>query len=141
MNRRIDLTLLVLLMLILKPAWSDDNLWQCAVHDNKHKQWEARSAYERVATSKALEACKKESPVPASCTPTKESCDYYAQEKTSSSHWKCTALDHTAKLWVGNLSSNKDDAALNAKAYCQEHSSLPDTCYINLLTCKEFKGS
>lgn len=130
------LKILVLLMLILQPAWSDDNYWQCAVHDNENKQWEAKSAYERVATSKAFEACKKESHVPVSCKLIKDSCDYSGKDNSSASLWQCTALDQTGQPWEGKPNSNKDNAALDAKAYCQAHSPAPDTCFINLLTCK-----
>ena len=50
--------------------------------------------------------------------------------------WRCTALDQMAQSWVGHISANRDDAALDAEAYCQEHSSVPDSCYIDLLTCE-----
>ena len=145
MSSRIFLNLFFLLMILSNPIWANDDHWQCAAHDNQDKQWQAVSSYERVANNKAFEACKKESAVPASCKPTEDACDYIMNGKSSnlkphqessSSSWTCTALDQAAASWVGKTYNNKDDAALNAKTNCQEHSKVPDTCYINLLTCR-----
>lgn len=49
--------------------------------------------------------------------------------------WRCTAIDITAQPWESNFYSNRDDAALAAQAYCKENSTLPATCYINMVTC------
>jgi hypothetical protein len=49
--------------------------------------------------------------------------------------WQCTALDQTGEPWQSNFYSQRLDAALGAKAFCKEKSSVPDTCYINLVTC------
>ena len=137
MDKCIFSTLLLSLLFIIKPACSDTNYWQCAVHDKENKQWEARSTYERVATNKAFEACKKESHVPASCKPIEESCEYSGNGKNTNRGWQCTAFDQMAKIWVGQIYRNKDDAAIDATTYCQTHSSIPDSCYTNFLTCKD----
>lgn len=160
MNNRIVATLFFSLIFITGSLWgnntmAENNYWQCTAYDSEEKQWIVKNAYERVAINKAFEACKKESRAPASCKATNESCDYFANGTNSNrpkvsvnmnrtfsdAMWQCTALDQMAKPWVGNPSSNKDDAALGAKAYCQQHSTVPDTCYINLLTCKNINGS
>ena len=95
-----------------------------------------KSLYERVSMNKAFDDCKKQSPVPTSCKAVKEGCEYFAHGISTRPMWRCTALDQTAKPWVGNTYSNEDEAALGAKEDCQKHSALPWTCYINLLTCK-----
>ncbi len=50
--------------------------------------------------------------------------------------WICTALDFTAEPWQSNLYPHRDDAALAAKDYCKQNSNVPDTCYINMVTCR-----
>lgn len=129
-------TLFFLLIFISSPIWAAADYWQCAAHDDEKKQWLAISAYQRVATHKAFEACKKESRIPASCKTTNESCEPPENVDNNKQGWQCTALDLAAKAWASKVHSSKDDAALDAKAYCQEHSSTPDSCYINLLTCQ-----
>jgi hypothetical protein len=47
------------------------------------------------------------------------------------------AIDLHAKAWLGDIYRKRNDAALGAKAYCKDQSGVPDTCYINLLTCKD----
>lgn len=141
MQVRIIFTLLC--MLIIEPIWAN-NIWQCVAHDQQDKEWVGNSAYERVASNKAIEACKKESRRPVSCTVDDEACYNFVNGKKLSSaitregaSWQCTALDQKAKVWTGDSSIDRDEAAMTAKAYCQEHSKLPDTCYINFLMCKK----
>lgn len=141
MRYRIISTLLLLLMGTIKPLWAEsNNYWQCMAHDALKKQWEAKSSYERVAANKAFETCKKESKVPTTCTAVQDSCNYFGKPivitpgSSEGAIWKCTALDSAAHPWI-KMSSNRDAAALSAKSTCVQHSSVPDTCYINLLTC------
>ena len=144
----------VILLVIFKPllAYTDighvNNYWQCNASDREKKQWIGRGAYSRVASSKAFEACKKESHAPTSCISSEGVCEYYVHGVSTSvygmnehAQWQCVALDQMAKSWESNINSNRDDAALEAKAFCHEHSSVPDSCYINLLTCKNINGS
>ena len=142
---RVLSTLLVCFMLCSNTLWANEDYWQCSAHDNQEKEWSAKSSYERVASNKAFEACKKESQVPNSCKPILESCAFSGERvdneallypQHEGSGWQCTALDQNARAWVGKVHTNQDSAALDAKAYCQQHSSSPDSCYINLLTCK-----
>lgn len=131
---------LILSMILPSLIWADtlssSSYWQCSAHDSTDKQWVAKSVYERAATNQAYDGCKKQSTNPTSCKIAKEFCEYFANGKSNRPMWQCTALDLMAKPWVSNTYSQRDDAAIAAKAYCQEQSSMPDTCYINLLTCK-----
>lgn len=68
-------------------------------------------------------------------------CELFIDGVSTSPAWQCSALDQMAKVWVNNPYPNRDDAALAAKAYCQDNSGFPDTCYVNLLTCKNIKSS
>ena len=114
--------------------------WHCTAKDDNDKEWNADHTYERTAQNLALEACKKESPTPGSCKAPEDSCDYFGKEhlygKKSKYLWRCTAMDEKAKFWRGKPSHHKDEAALDAKALCQEHSARPDSCYVNLFTCR-----
>ena len=141
MNNRIVSILFLALMGVIKPMWAENSsYWQCMARDGLKKQWDAKSSYERVATNKALEACKKESKVPTTCTAVQDSCNYVGKPTVNTPNsidgaiWKCTALDSAAQAWP-HVSTNRDAAALSAKSNCVQHSTVPDTCYINLLTC------
>lgn len=109
--------------------------WQCIAKDANHKQWTINSNYQRNAINHALEACKKESTLPTTCQALDNDCDSLLNGLSTKPLWRCISLDQTATPWTGKLSSNKDDAALSAKSSCKEQSTLPGTCYINMLTC------
>lgn len=126
----------IVLMFFIHPLWAYDDYWQCTAFDGAKHQWVIKNAYERVAENKALEACKKQSPVPSTCKIIKNNCDYFANGLSTKPFWQCTALDQMSKLWLSDFFNNRDEAAMNAKALCQKESGMPDTCYVNLLTCK-----
>lgn len=115
--------------------------WQCTIQDELRHQWHDANLYERVAMNKALEACKKESPVPMSCKMDKNNCSFYFNGQSTRPLWQCTALDHDAKPWQSSVHPSREEAALSAKEDCQSQSSLPETCYINLITCKNLNKS
>lgn len=116
-------------------ADTTENNWECQVHDSTNMHWVGKGSYERAATNKAFEACKKESKVPETCRAAKENCDVFVNGKSTRPMWRCTALDQYAKTWRSRIYPHRDDAALAAKAYCQENSGMPDSCYIHLMTC------
>lgn len=129
-------TLMISILLLIKPLWADEsNLWQCTASDSESKQWVVRNRYERAAISKAFDACKKQSHVPISCKIDPGVCKGFDHEGSVSTSWQCTALDQNAKPWVGHADTSQDDAALAAQAICHKNSPVPDSCYINLLTC------
>ncbi|CEG56836.1 hypothetical protein [Legionella fallonii] len=111
------------------------NFWQCTTHDNANQQWTARNIYQKMALNIAFAECKKGSQTPASCKASKEDCEEFNQGMSIKPEWRCTALDQTAEPWQSNFYRHRDDAALAAQAYCKEKSVVPDTCYINLVTC------
>lgn len=110
--------------------------WHCTAEDAMNKQWLSISNYQKTALNTAMEACKKNSQEPQTCKTSNESCDLYINGVSTSPAWQCTALDQMAKVWRSNPYHNRDDAALAAKAFCQQRSGFPDTCYVNLLTCE-----
>ena len=142
---------ILLCSLALSPLWAKDpsaqpkdNYWQCLTVDKDHKEWTSENTFKRMAMYKAFDACKKESPSPMTCKTSKDACHYIRQTpngvqdsvfSSNTAVWRCTALDKAAKAWIGNPSSNQDEAALGAKTSCESQSTLPDTCYVNLLTC------
>lgn len=116
------------------------NVWRCTAHDAANKEWIINSGYEITAINRAFDACKKESTLPSSCKTSKESCEVFVNGVSTRPMWRCIALDQTAKEWSSNVYSQRDDAALAAKAYCRQSSSVPDTCYINLIACKNLNS-
>lgn len=124
-----------LLMLANLHANASDN-WQCTARDATDKEWTRSGNYQRSAVNNAFEACKKESIHPATCKTSDADCESFMNGLSTRPMWRCIALDQMAKSWESNLYSQRDDAALAAKAYCQDRSNFPDTCYINLMTCK-----
>jgi len=113
-----------------------NDYWKCVVYDSKQTQWAATSTYRLSAINKAYEACKKQSAVPSSCKAAKENCEAYINGMTTRPMWQCMALDFEANPFFSNIYRKKYDAALAARAYCKENSELPDSCYINLITCE-----
>lgn len=112
------------------------NYWRCTAQDAENKEWLAISNYEISAINKAFDDCKKQSKTPSSCKTAKEACEAFINGISTRPMWRCVALDQKAKTWPSNIYIHRDDAALAAKAYCQQNSVYPDTCYINLITCK-----
>lgn len=114
--------------------------WQCTSSDGEDKQWVVNSSYERQAINKAFDACKKESRLPESCKTAHAACEAFVNGLSTRPLWQCTALDRFAKPWISNHYRHRDDAAIAAKAYCEEKSRAPDSCYINLLTCRNLRA-
>lgn len=110
--------------------------WLCSAYDDKNKQWLAKSNYKQVAINKAYDSCKNESLLPGSCRAANEYCEALIKGKSARPKWRCSALDHQANLWVGDVYTNRHDAAIGALDYCETRSGSPNTCYVNLLTCK-----
>lgn len=111
------------------------NYWKCSIKDNENRVWTASNSYQKIAFNVAIDNCKKGSKVPASCMASKSTCVNYSNGINMTPMWECTAIDESAEPWVSNPNPQREEAALSAKAYCQENSQLPDTCYINLITC------
>jgi hypothetical protein len=117
-----------------------NSFWLCKAYDESNKQWLAKNSYQRLAINHAYLACKKQSATPNSCKTATEYCEPYINGVSSSPKWRCTALDHRAQPWVSDSHRNRDDAAIGAKAYCEQNSGTPDACYVNLLTCKNMNA-
>ncbi|MCA0403088.1 MAG: hypothetical protein LCH30_04740 [Proteobacteria bacterium] len=114
--------------------------WRCLANDSENKQWITLSAYEITALNKALDNCKKESTSPGTCKINRDNCEYFSHGHSTKPMWRCTALDKKAKAWPSRVASHRDEAAVSAKEHCLTESSIPDTCYINLLTCRNLNA-
>lgn len=112
------------------------NYWRCSAYDAQNKEWVGQSDYQLTSLNRAYEACKKQSQVPATCKTSKEDCDSIVDGISTRSMWRCVALDLAANAWPSNIYDQAGDAAFAAKAYCQANSSLPETCYVYLFTCR-----
>lgn len=109
--------------------------WLCNAYDDQNKQWMAKSTYKQVAINKAFDACKKQSKDPESCKAANEYCEALIKGKVVHPKWRCTALDHQSNVWIGDIYTNRHDAAIGAHAYCVARTGAHDSCYVNLLTC------
>jgi hypothetical protein len=111
--------------------------WECSAYDVDYREWTIQSPYQRMAINLALDGCKKESQAPSSCKVAKEQCELFVNGKSTRALWRCMALDDKAKKWFSNTYAKRDDAAIAALDYCKANSSSSDSCYINLLTCRD----
>ncbi|MGL6028618.1 MAG: hypothetical protein ACRC0B_00585 [Legionella sp.] len=129
---------LALLMLIPLSSMAMDNttFWRCSTTDGNNRTWHASNFYQKMALNHAFDACKKESETPLSCKTSLQDCEGFNQGLSTRPRWRCTALDYDALPWQSNAYSQRLDAALAAKAYCKSNSAIPDSCYINLITCR-----
>ena len=125
----------ILLLLAIAPCAYANEQWECSSHDSVSLQWVAKNDYQRVATTDAFDACKKQSAFPKTCKTEKDDCELFIDGVTTRPMWRCTALDQLSKVWRSKIYRHRDDAAMAAKSYCHHHSAMPDTCYINLLMC------
>jgi hypothetical protein len=115
---------------------SDSSYYECAAFDNAYNKWVAQNSYERTAINKVLGDCKAISPDPKSCHVAKEDCAAIINGINTRPMWQCVALDLVGRDFKSTIYTQRDDAALGAKAFCIEHSGMPESCYINLLTCE-----
>lgn len=120
---------------VINIAWTADVIWECVAKDDNHKQWIAHSTYQRNATIRALESCKKESNLPGTCQTRDSDCDALVNGRSTRPLWRCVAFDFTATPWYNNPTRDRTAAALSAKSICIERSTVPDSCYINMITC------
>lgn len=112
------------------------NYWKCTTTDAENKTWTIDGNYQLNAINYSFAACKKESAYPKSCKTSKTSCEHFVNGQTTQPMWRCVALDRAAGIWPSNTYMMRDDAALAAQAYCKDNSSVPASCYINMITCR-----
>lgn len=131
--------LVFLILLILSQTGFSDDYFQCSITDRESKSWSAKSKHHKMAVHLALEACKRESNAPGSCKKSKIKCDDSDPTvATNNGGWRCMALDYMARAWSKDYHPNIDGAAFMALTYCRQRSAVPETCYLNYITC-EFK--
>lgn len=119
------------------PIKGKNSYWQCTSEDDGNKIWTAKNAYQKTALNIAYAACRKESSAPSTCHSSIANCEGFNLGRSTRAMWQCTALDKAsdAEPWRNSPMSQQEDAALAAKAYCKNNSKLPETCYINMITC------
>lgn len=125
---------LILILFCPSIGFSND-LWLCKAHDNTNKEWLAQSPYPKIAINRSLDACKRQSTNPLSCRITSNDCESPQLDPSTKPYWRCTAIDQQGTPWNSIYYLNKEDAALAANAYCHSKSPLPETCFINMITC------
>jgi hypothetical protein len=137
-NRLIFLVSVIFFSILANASGNDtpNTIWECRANDSLYVSWIGNGNYQKMAAGKAFESCKKQSQLPHSCAIVADSCEVYVHGKTTHALWRCTALDQLSKTWRSSIFSHRDDAALAAKDYCYQESDMPDTCYINLLMCR-----
>ncbi len=118
-----------------------NSFWLCKAYDQDHHQWMSKSPYQQVAINQAYDLCKKQSKQPSSCKTAKEYCENYFNGRPISPKWQCTAIDELAQSWKGDYYRTMEDAAVGARQLCKQQSGAADSCYVNLLTCKNLNIS
>ena len=140
MNTRVLLLLLIPTLSCANRINTMDNYWTCKAEDANHMQWSSEGGYERETSTLALDACKKQSSSPSTCFVTGNSCELFINRVTTRPMWRCVALDQLATPWHSGVHAHREDAAIAAKSYCHQHSTMPYTCYINMLMCKNYNA-
>lgn len=136
MNQYISCCFLILISASFTSfAESNDNYWECSSHDAENANWTSRSIYQKIALNFSFAECKKNSKVPASCEISNDNCAKFTQGVNVIPTWQCTSFDKKALAWKGHRYENREDAALAAQARCKQRSSVPSTCFINLVAC------
>lgn len=115
---------------------SHNTYWECSAQDNYYQEWKVQNEQQQVAINQALSVCTQQSREPQSCKVAKENCESFINGHSTRPRWRCVAMDDLAKKWASNEYRFRDDAALAALDYCKQQSACAQSCYINLLTCK-----
>lgn len=129
---------LAMLMCLTLPAgmsMASGTSWTCTSQDSGGYRWTYSSSYQKVALNQAYLQCKKQSAEPKSCKSEAEACHYFIDGLDATPMWQCTAVDAASDAYNSTLYNHQDDAALGALAYCKKKSPVPDTCFINTITC------
>lgn len=113
-----------------------DNYWCCTISDSTHKTWSEYSTYKLAAIAKVSDDCKKQSKDPLSCIILQNSCEHFIHGVSTRPLWRCLALDNRAARWPSNLENDQEAAISNAEAQCKNNSPVPETCYVNQITCR-----
>ena len=125
-----------ILFLLNAPIWAKPlEYWQCHAEDDSRHQWFSHSSFARVALNHALQNCKRTSTSPHTCQANRENCEQFISGINTKPLWRCTAFDRAATRWRSNNYAHRDDAAFAARATCREKSTIPETCYVNFITC------
>lgn len=114
---------------------NDTTYWVCKTMDNNNLEWIVKNKYKKIATNLAFDACKKQSKNPKSCKTSANDCEGFQNGFSTKPLWQCSALDKGTGLWKSNYYAHRDDAAIAAKDYCKTQSTIPETCYVNLIGC------
>jgi hypothetical protein len=142
--------LFILLILNLRgfSLSAEENLWECVIQDSENKTWSAKNEYHKKALNLAFEFCIKESNQPQSCKKSKVLCQGYDADpnkpvlsrarvrRVVHGNWQCTAFDRAAIAWHSGIHRNRDAAAWGAQTFCKGRSRVPETCYVNFITCR-----
>ncbi|MBA2710041.1 MAG: hypothetical protein H0U57_05580 [Tatlockia sp.] len=135
------LTVICFFCSMFAQAASAESKWSCIAIDGQNRQWTVSSNYHKTSFNKSVDECKKRSNVPATCHVIKESCNMLVKQILVKPRWQCTAFDFHADKWIATSSRSPDKAALSAKGFCKLNSALPDSCYINVITCRTLNTS
>ncbi len=130
-------SLFLILAFITAPCLSltQQSYWQCLSHDSMNMHWTVTSTYQKAALNLSYDQCKKASTNPKSCSMTVNECRYFRDGRDTTPMWQCTSIDRQAEAWKSTAYPSRDDAALGAQDYCKANSAVPETCFINTITC------
>lgn len=112
--------------------------WLCSAYDSKKIRWQAQYEHRMEAARQATLACRRDSSEPASCTQGMQDCQK-TDKDTNAPAWVCIAVDANAQSWHSNPYPNPADAAIAATDYCKSKSAVPDTCFVNTISCQDYR--
>lgn len=112
-----------------------DSFWRCTSSDEANNSWSDSNKYQKTAINLSYDQCKKNSSAPKSCESSHEDCHYFSDGYDTTPMWQCSAIDRYAQAWKSTAYSNIDDAAIGAQVYCKHKSEIPETCFVNMITC------
>lgn len=127
-----------MLLALLSTAPLHASTWLCSAFDSNKIRWQAQHEHRMEAARQATLACRRDSSHPATCTQAYQDC-----QKTdidiNAPAWVCIAVDASAQSWHSNPYPNQADAAIAAQDYCKSKSTVPDTCFVNTISCQDYR--
>lgn len=112
--------------------------WLCSAYDSQKIRWQAQYEHRMEAAREATLACRRESADPMSCSQAFADCQKSDKTRNAPA-WVCIAVDANAQSWHSNPYPKQADAAIAAKDYCKSKSKAPDTCFVNTISCQDYR--
>lgn len=125
----------LLLLSMSGHAANINSYWQCSTTDSADKVWVGRDINRQAAINQSAQACRDNTENEGSCISARESCVQVVNNRIVRPSWRCTAFDMTT-YYRGAVQYTREDTIESALDKCRRLSFSPNTCKVNMLTCK-----